>query len=224
MKKVLALLTAMFCLFTTTAFAEGKLTVTQKNLILFTGEDTGYFYAKVENTGDRAVGVDSGNLVIFSDSDEILASENYVTTLPSYVVLAPGDYLYAKEYIWDSALKNAAIGDYKFSIPVCRRDTTFTKIACEATFELNDDYENYVYVTFTNTTDDPLYDCYITAALSDAEDNLIFVDAESLSNAAVHAGSTVTIKLHIDYDLIVYYKEMGITPVKVDAMVCVPNK
>lgn len=68
MRKLFAILVAcMFVfLFSATALAEGKLKVTEKNLLVYAGDDNGYFYAKVENVGDVAVGVDSGDLVIFS--------------------------------------------------------------------------------------------------------------------------------------------------------------
>ncbi len=104
MKRILALVLTVMVLFSTAAYAEGKLRATNKNLIVFTEDDTGYFVAKIENVGDTAVGVDSGDLVIFSEDDEIILTKTYVTTSPSYVVIEPGDYLYIREFIWDSAL------------------------------------------------------------------------------------------------------------------------
>lgn len=226
MKKMTALLLVQVFLFSATALAEGKLKVTEKNLFVYAGDDNGCFYAKVENVGDVAVGVDSGDLVIFSEDDDIILTDSYITTLPSYIVLQPGDYLYVKEFLWNSALKNAAIGDYKFSVPMRKSTKTFTKVPCEATFELEgtDSYENYVYVTFTNTSEEPIYDFYIVAALHDADGNLVFVDSKSLSNVAVHPGSTVTTKLYVDRDLMEHYKMNSIVPATVDAMVLFSNE
>ena len=226
MRKMIALLLVILCLLSSTAFAEGKLKVTEKNLLVYSGDDNGYFYAKVENIGDAAVGVDRGDLVVFSDDDEIILSDSFVTTLPSYVVLQPGDYLYVNEFLWDSALKDATIGDYKFSITAGRSMKTLEKIPCEATFQLTgvDSYDNYVYVTFTNTLDAPVYDFYVVAALRDADGNLVFVDSNSLSNIAVHPGSSITTKLYVDRDLMEYYKMNGIEPETVDAMVLYSSK
>ena len=50
MKRFFALVLALgVCLFSVTALAEGKLTVTEKNLIEFEGSSNAYFFAKVEN-------------------------------------------------------------------------------------------------------------------------------------------------------------------------------
>lgn len=226
MKKVIVLLLALAFLFPATAFGEGKLKATEKNILVYAGDDNGYFYAKVENVGDAEVGVDRGDLVVFSDDDEIILTDSYITTLPSYVVLQPGDYLYVEEYLWDSALKNANVGDYKFSFSTYGSAKTFNKIPCEATFELSgrDSYDNYVYVTFTNPLDEPMYDFYVVAALHDADGNLVFVDSNSLSNCAVHPGSTITTKLYVDRNLMEHYALNSIVPSTVDAMVLYFNE
>lgn len=226
MKRMVSLLLILVFAFLASASAEGKLKVTEKNLIVYTGKDSGSFYAKIENVGDAAVGVDSGDLVVFSEDDDILLSESYITTSPSYVVLQPGDYLYAKKFLWDSSLKNAAIGDYKFSIPTRKSTSVFTKIPCEATFELlgTDSYDNYIYVTFSNPLDAPTYEFYIAAALHDANGNLLFVDSNVLSSIAVHPGSTITAKLYIDSDLVEYYEANDLVPASVDAMVLYSHK
>ena len=48
MKRFFALVLALgVCLFSVTALAEGKLTVTEKNLIEFEGSSNAYFFAKL---------------------------------------------------------------------------------------------------------------------------------------------------------------------------------
>jgi hypothetical protein len=64
MKRTVAWVLVLFCLFPSLAFGEGKLSVVQKNLLVFAGEDSGYFYAKVQNTGDKPIGVDTGTLAV----------------------------------------------------------------------------------------------------------------------------------------------------------------
>ena len=104
MKRFFALVLALgVCLFSVTALAEGKLTVTEKNLIEFEGSSNAYFFAKVENTGDAAIGVGAGKLVGFSSDDDVLVSESYVTANPSSVLLQPGESLYVSDSIWESA-------------------------------------------------------------------------------------------------------------------------
>lgn len=225
MKRVISLFLAAVCLccfLVTPAFAEGKVKATEKNLILFPGDNDGYFFAKIENVGDAAVCVGSGDLVLFNEDDDILLTESWMTTIPSYVMLEPGEFLYLGEYLWDSVLEGATLGDYKFSIGTDSDETTVTRMACEAQLALEgaNSYDNYVYVTFTNTTDETVFSIYVSVAIYDAEGNLIFVDYDLLSDTAIHPGSTVTQRLYVDSDLMDYYEANGITPTTVEAIVC----
>ena len=76
-----------------------------------------------------------------------------------------------------------------------------------------------MYVTFENTTDEARYDFYVTAALYDTNGNLILVDTNCISEIAVHPGSSLTVKMYIDKDVLWHYKENGIEPDTIDAMV-----
>lgn len=224
LKKVIALLLVVFC-FTTTAFAEGKLKATEKVFIVCDGE--GYFYAKIENVGDAAASTGYGDLVAFDDDDEIVFSTNYVSTYPSGIVLEPGESLYLEESVWENALKETPVADYKFSLPVASDGQTITRVPSEATFELTDEeysYENYIYVTFTNSAEESISGFYISAALYDADGNLIYVGTNQISNVAIHPGSTVTAKMSIDSDMVSYYKENNITPASASAVVFYVNK
>lgn len=224
MKRFLCVfLAALLLTCSTFAYAEGKLTVTKKNLLEFDADDTGYFYAKIENAGDSSVAVGYGKLVGFSASDEILLSENYVHTYPSRVVLQPGEYVYAREFLWESALEGDNVVDYKFSIETEDSGYAATQIPCEVTFDLkgSDSFDNYVNVTFTNTGDSILYGYYISVALYDDNEDLIFVDGNSYDALGVHPGSTVTVKLYVDKDLMTYYNAHSINPTKADAVISV---
>ena len=83
-------------LLSTICFAAGNVTVTDKTACIYAGDDSGYFYAKVENDGDDPVGVDNGKLVLFSGNDDILVTSDYVNTYPSRIILNPGEYTYSK--------------------------------------------------------------------------------------------------------------------------------
>ena len=222
MKKFISItLSLLILLFCTTAYADGKLTTVEKNLIVFHGEDTGYFYAKVENTGDAPVSVSLSDLVIFSENDEIILSDSYISTTPSNTIIEPGNYLYVTEFLWDSALEGTKISDYKFSAKAGNSKRSIERIPCEATISLSESNgtDNYIYVTFTNETTEPMFDFHIVAAMYDANETLIFVKSTSLSSISVHPGSTVTAKIFIDSDLIDYYQVNDILPAAVDAIV-----
>ena len=218
MKRIFALVFALtICLFSVAALAEGKLTVTEKNLIQLDGSDVAYFFAKVENTGDDAIGVGTGKLVAFSADDEVLISEDYVSTSPNAAILQPGESLYVREWLWESALASSDIADYKFSMGTDDYGAPLKFVPCEATVEMND---GYIYITLTNDTEETQYGLYITATLHDAEGNLIFVSDQSVDNVGIHPGSTVTFRMYIDSDVVEYYANAGIEPAAVDAYVC----
>lgn len=222
MRRLVAIMLALAMLFGVNCLAEGKLSVTQKNLIIYDGDDNGYFYAKVENTGDAPIGIGTGKLVAFSPDDEIVLSENYVSAYPGRVILAPGECAYAKEFIWDSAVKDQEISDYKFSMDTYDYGQEVVYLPCEAEISLKgaDTFDNYVYVTFTNTTEKTIYGLTVTVAMTGEAGELLFVDGSSAETLGVHAGSTVTLKLYVDNDLMEYYDAHDLHPTTVDATVC----
>ena len=205
-----------------TCFADGQLTVTSKNTIIKPGNDSGMFIARVENTGDAPIYYDNGKLVIFSENDDILATENYISSSPDDILLQPGEYTYAYEFLWSSPLKNAKIGDIKFSVASDTRGYTYDQIPATAELELPGSGSftyNYVNVTFTNTTDEIIYGAYVVCAILDRNDNVVYVDRDRYNNLGVHPGSTVTLKMYIDSDYIDYYEVNNIDLVKVDSFV-----
>ena len=200
MKKLMALILVLSVLFfSVAAVAEGELTVTSKNVIIKIGHDSGIFVARVENTGDKPIYYDNGKLVIFSDKDDILDTQNYVYSSPNSILLKPGEYTYCYEFLWSSPLQNATIGDIKFSVTSDTRGYKYEQLPATAVMETTGSGSytyNYVNVTFTNTTDDILYGAYVVAAITDEEDNLIYVDRNSYDSLGIHPGSTVTLKMY----------------------------
>ena len=226
MKKLLAAVLMVCCVFafSSSAFAGAKLTVTQKKLITFEGDWDGYFFAKVENTGDEPTYVDyGGKLVGFDAEDNIILTENYVLTYPSRILLRPGEYAYLREYILETELKTSTVADYKFTIKTQTRGDDYDKIPSEAVIDYNGGgtYKNYVYVTLTNTTDTIMNGYTITVAIFDQNGDLIFVDGDSFSTLGIHPGSTVTLRMSIDNDLAEYYDRNSITPTTVESIVYV---
>lgn len=219
MKRFAALALFIALLLSAVAMAEGQLTVVEKNVVIQPEDGAGYFYARIENTGDAPVIYDYGQLVILSEEEEILETESYVTCSPSRLVLQPGEYAYVVEYLWNSAFEDAQIGEVKFTVTAGDRWGTNTAPApCEATV---DDlaYDQYIYVTFTNDTEGTVYGYYVVVALHDREGNLVYVDGNQFTNLGVHPGSVVTLKFYVNSDLIEYYKANGITVDSVEALV-----
>lgn len=209
-----------FCV--ASALAEGKLTVTSKNVIIKIGDDSGIFVAKVENTGDEPIYYDNGKLVIFSADDDILVSKSYIYSSPSNIFLKPGEYTYCYDFLWDSTLKNAKIGDIKFSVTSDTSGYKYEQIPSTAVLELPGNQlftYNYVNVTFTNTTDEILYGAYVVAAITDNDNNIVYVDRQNYESIGIHPGSTVTVKLYIDGDYINYYEINGINLANVESQV-----
>lgn len=209
-----------FCV--ASALAEGKLTVTSKNVIIKIGDDSGIFVAKVENTGDEPIYYDNGKLVIFSADDDILVSKSYIYSSPSNIFLKPGEYTYCYDFLWDSTLKNAKIGDIKFSVTSDTSGYKYEQIPSTAVLELPGNKlftYNYVNVTFTNTTDEILYGAYVVAAITDNDNNIVYVDRQNYESIGIHPGSTVTVKLYIDGDYINYYEINGINLANVESQV-----
>ena len=222
MKKILAFVLAVICLFSTFALAEGKLKATQKILCTTPGEDSAYFFAKIENVGNAPIGTGSGSLATFTEDDEILFTTSYMSTLPSGIVLQPGEYIYMRDYIWETALADNTVADYKFSVEEDKYPDEIVRIPSEVTYSIEGagGYDNYIYVTFTNPTEEELYEIYVSAALLDAEGSVIFADGSSLSTVAVHPGSTVTVKLYVDSDVLAYYAANNLEIASADSIVC----
>lgn len=228
MKRFIAML-LMLCsaLLMTAAFAEetapeAKITVMEQRFINMEDDGRGFFFAKVQNTGDAAGYADyKGNIVLFDADGNIILTENYVHTKPSDVYLAPGEYAYVCESIYDDAIDESAVAECQFSIRAVDNGEEYEKLTSEAKihFEPDEEDDNYVDVTFTNTTDEILYDYEMVAALYDQNGGLLFINTEMVSGIGVHPGSTITVRLYIYEDIVMYFCRENLTPTTVDALV-----
>lgn len=203
---------------------EGELRVVTENLYVPDGGDTGYFFAKVENTGSDPIGTDYGSLTILGDNDNVLFTREYISSTQGTILLEPHEYAYVTEYLWDNALRENTVSSYTFSMGEQETAQKIVRVPCEAAFDLPgaQSYENYVNVTFTNTSDEPRNDFNITAALLDENSNLLLVQNENPTSIAIHPGSTVTIRIYVNSDMMAFYEAKGLVPAKVDAIVSYP--
>ena len=218
MRKLMTGIMMMLCMLPMMVCAEGP-EVTEKSFIEFTGEDTAYFFAKIENNGTEPISLGSGKLVGFSENDDLLITEEYISTLPSYISLAPGEHVYAREFIWDTVLGASDVADYKFSMETRDNGDEVSMIDCEVQKEFNGNYDNYIVVTFTNDSEEILYDFYVTTVLHDDAGNLIFANGDSASTIGLHPGSTISLKMYVDSDFFNYYTEKGINIGEAEAQV-----
>jgi hypothetical protein len=227
MKRIVTLLLLFVFIFmiSISALAEGEKSVTQKNFYAMDSSFStyGYLFAKVENVGDEAIYLDSGKLVVFDSNDEIIETSDYVSAYPRY--LEPGEYAYVRD--WSILDVNAdAVADYKFSIGTTNVYNTTTRFACETGYDPGDTdytYDDYMYATFTNTSDETVYGVYAVLALLDADGNILDVSYDVANSFGVHAGSTVTMRVSVDSDIVEYLQENKIEPTSVDALIYVEN-
>ena len=224
MKRVLSLVLAscFSLLFFISAVADAKISVKEKKLFTFEGDWKAYFFAKVENTGDTAAYLEyGGKLVGFDADDNVILTESYISSYPSRLRLEPGEYAYVEEYILEDELKTNTIADYKFSIKPEQRGTDYVTLPSQAKIDYHgvDSYDNYVYVTLTNTTSEVLYNFAVTVAMYDQNNELMYVNGDSSSSIGIHPGSTVTIRVSIDSDLAEYYARNSLIPSTVESIV-----
>lgn len=221
MKRLIVLLLVLVCLFPAAALGDGKLSITDKNLIVYEGDDSGYLFAKVQNTGDADVGVGYGSLAAFSENDEIIFTDGYISSTQGRINLKPGEYTYVSEYIWETALETTAVADYKFSMKPDGNADKMERVVSKAIIDLGDanSYNHYIYVTFTNTTD-VVWDRFnVTVALIGNDGRLLFADGDTTDDISLHPGGTITKKIYIRHDLVEYYERNDLKPDSVDSIV-----
>lgn len=227
MKKMLCLLLILCCIVPYQySFAEAKMSAKDKILITFEGDWKAYFFARVENTGDTAAYLDfDGSLIGFDADDNVIINESYVSSYPNRPLLAPGESVYVREYILEDSLRTATVTDYKYTPKADKYGYEYEYIPCEGSVQFvgGDSYDNYTFVTFTNTTDSILYNFSTIVALFDQEGKLMYVNSSHHSSVGVHPGCTITVRETIDSDLAAYYTREGLIPTTIDSKVAIQH-
>ncbi len=205
---------------TASAPAAPELTVTQSLLTARDGDDSAYLFAKVENTGDVGVGVDTGRLVVMNEASEIICTEDYIYTTPSDIFLEPGEFVYVGDFIWETELEYDSVYSHELTFGTDNYYTEYESLSCEATYEFSGagTYENYIYVTVTNPTEALLSDVYVTVGMYDTAGNLIFANGMSVGAVSIYPGSSVMIDVYVDDDIMAYYKMHEIQPSGLEAI------
>lgn len=214
------ILAAMLCL---SAYADAKLTPTEATLFIYDDDDDGYFFAKVENTGDAPAYFRSGMLEILDDDGNAFITKNYVGSSPYGIYLEPGEFAYVRESIWDKALLETNVSDYNFTVSQDNWGTKYHTIPCDAEFYYSTEstYDNEMFITFSNDSGDLLHDIAVVAALYDENDMLIYVYSTSYGNIAIHPGGTITVMLDVNSQVAKHLNTNELTPARIDGFVYV---
>lgn len=224
MKKLLALALFMATLgCSMPVLAAGKLSVEQENFHVIQSYSVyGYTYAKVANVGDKPIKINTGLLEIFDANGDTLTSTDYYNDYAEY--LQPDEYTYIRMSDEVEEVDATEIDDYMLTV-TGKADTDYYsyRFPCTTSYEPNveEDYwtYNYMYATFTNDTEEPVYDIGIVLALLDAEGNILYMDdADMYTDKAVMPGSSITVRKDVSSSFIEYFEKNGLVPASVDAI------
>lgn len=222
MKKVVALLLALvLCFSCVSAMAAGKLNVVQENTHYVTSYSNYFYaYAKVENSGDKAIKVNAGVLEVYNADGDAITSSDWISSHARY--LEPGEYTYVSVY--ESIEEGQTPDDYSLTI-TGKADKSYAnqRFATVTDLKLNVDAgwitRNYMYATVTNTTEEVLYDLNVVLALLDAEGNILYIDSDSLySDRGLTPGSSIVFRKDIPSNFLDYFKTNNLVPASVDAI------
>lgn len=224
-KSLVALFLALTLLLSaTSAFAAGKLNVTQENFhVLERYNDTyGYAYARVENIGNRPIKVNACILEIFDENGDVLTSTDSFSSYARY--LQPGEYTYVNASDECEDVEVAAVDDYMLTV-TGKNENEYVSKRLPVVTNYEEDVKNgyntydYMYADVTNDTEEIVYDITVMMALLDAEDNILYVTSSSLgSSEGLMPGSTLRIRLSVDSYFVTYIEKNEFVPVKVDAI------
>ena len=221
MKKLTALILCVLLVCSAAAgLADAAFTVTSQSTYVYPEKDTGAYFARVENTGDTGAYFGDGKLELFNEKNEKLTSVDDISSNPYGVWLEPGEAAYVSEYLWGSTLLHARVSDAQLSVAEGAYGYTYKKLPLEAVIDMPEDqaYENFINVTFANTTDETIFGGAIVCAVMDEQDNVIFVSTNYYDTIGVHPGSTITARLYVDYDLVLYFQTNNIKPARAEAI------
>ncbi len=224
MKKILAVVLAcvLMVIGLTTASAAGKVNVSKENFYVLGGYSTyGYVFAKVENVGDKQIKVNAGVAEFYDVEGDVLSSTDWMYAYAEN--LKPGEYTYVRLYDELECENTTDCTDYMLTI-TGKSDASHETLRypCESTMTLgvSDGYwkHNYVYATVTNNTEETVYDVNLVFALLDAEDNILYLNSETLYNTGILPGGSLVVRQEVDSTFMEYFESKGITPAKVDAI------
>ncbi len=222
---VIPILVLLILLFTSPAFAAGRLNVEQENYYTLKEGSYcyGYVFAKLENSGNKPIKVNNGLLEIFDEEGDAITSSDSYTAYARY--LDPGDYTYIRI---STSIKNiesvSEVDDYMLTVTgKSGLDKQTIRLECQGKYVENEKSGyytyNYMYATVTNNTEEPLYQPYVVFALLDEEENILYLVGDNLDrNEALMPGSSIIFRVAVDSDFVDYFEKNSIVPSSLDVI------
>lgn len=203
------------------ALGAEELAVWQTNIRMYDDLPVGRIFAKVQNTGDAPFGMGGATLTVYDGQDEVLLQKKYVMTSAGPIILAPGEYIYISNTIMDFGLQGKEPAHANFTIASTAAAKKRGFLACETAAELKGagTYDNFLYITFTNTTPAPIDNINVTAALLDENGGILFADTTTTGPLALHPGRSVTMKIPVSESIVRLMEARQETAASVDAIV-----
>ena len=200
------------------------LVVTESNLFFNEQNNTGYFFAKVENHGQFPAAFGSTRFAVYDTNNQLIYENSYTDSSPMFALIDPGDYIYVSfERMWDVyGLKSNQIGRVEFQPEPYDYSVQFNRIPCEATFNLTYDYgylNTNLQVILENKTNELIKSPQLVYAFYDRKGQLAKVGNQYLSEITIFPDSKIMIEPFVDSDAISYLVENNQTPETVVAMI-----
>ena len=227
MKKIISLLTVLILLLTaTSAFAAGKVTVTNENMYAVEsyGSYYAYVFARVENTGDKPVEVKDTLIEYFDKKGDPIDSTDWANISCKY--LQPGEHGFL---CYSNIIQNVeSVSDIAdFSLTVTGKSSTeYTTLVLptESRYSPNEKRNewfsnNYMYATVTNNTDQIVYSIKCVYVLTDANGEILYIDSSDLyDNTGVLPGSSIVMRMDVDSSFIDYMTANNLVPTSIETI------
>lgn len=225
MKKLVCILLA--CILLTGAcgaLAEGQMTLTQQNFIIFKNSSYyAYAYAKVENTGDAPIRLQSGSFEVYDKDGGKLIEKTYVNTYAAY--LAPGEYTYVSAYDKLEVEDPAEAVNYRLILnpkdDASRKCQRLLAVPCWEPQVQVSKYSTYDYMTavVTNNMDRTVYDMTVLLVLLDSYGNILFTGTENMGTGkGLNPGSSMSVRISVPDYRMKAISEAGLVPTRVDVI------
>ena len=221
-RTVVFLMILMLMMASATAFAAGKIRVTQENFHLIESYGKyGYAYAKVENVGDRQIKVHAGILEIFDENGDVITSTDYLRNYAEYLQPDEYTYVYLRAEIENENMKP---DDFMLTI-TGKSDNTYQTQRLPVEMKYEEDIRarygttNYMSALVTNDTDEPVYNITVLLVLLDNEENILYMESTGLGrNTAIMPGSSDMFREEVSSSFKEYFENEGLNPMVVDAI------
>ena len=224
MKKIFALLVSLL-LISSFALAEDD-AVSQENFyVLETFYTEATYLARVENTGSDVLRLDDGSVDFLDAEGNVLFTADYLFMLPG--CLNPGESAFLHAFAdLPEGVEASAVAATRLHVNFDRGDTYFyvQRIDCTDTRLALDVVgqwwtEDFMYVTVTNNTEEPVFGLELVLVLTDAEGTPLYLTTGSLfSSMALMPGSSLLVQQDISSDFMDLLDAKGVTPAAVEAI------